>query len=473
MNPTAPPREAGAAAIVVAAGRGTRFGPAAKTLAPLAGRPLLAWTLDALEAAASIATVTIVTGPHTAAATEALLAAGGWRKPDHLALGGARRQDSVAAGLAAAPAADIVVIHDGARPLAPAALFDACVAAAREHGAAIAAVPVSDTLKLVSAERIVRTVDRAGLWAAQTPQAFRRDLLVDLFARAADVTLTDEAALCEAFGIPVAIVPGSPSNLKITQLDDLAVAEALLTMRREDGEMKRRGDEESGVQGNEAEWVEADHSMEIAETSGAFIADVSGAAATPTPTPSSHLPDSRPPTHDSSSFRLPRTGIGYDVHRFAAGRRLVLGGVEIAAESGLAGHSDADVLLHAICDALLGAAGLGDIGEHFPPDDAQFAGADSRDLLRECVRLADIAGWAPIHIDATLVAEAPRIRPHVATMKAAIGACLGLPPTAVGVKATTNEGLGFVGRGEGIAALAVATVAPIAPSSDDPPLEPA
>ena len=139
----------------------------------------------------------------------------------------------------------------------------------------------------------------------------------------------------------------------------------------------------------------------------------------------------------------------------------MLGGVEIPSSLGLEGHSDADVLLHALCDALLGAAGLGDIGAHFPSGDPKFAGADSRDLLRESARLARAAGWTAVNVDATVITEAPKIRPHVAAMQAEIAACLGIAPDAVGVKATTNEGMGFVGRGEGIAALAVATVAPI------------
>ena len=433
----------GAAAIVVAAGKGVRFGAPAKTLVPVAGWPLLAWSLDALEAAASVADVTVVAGVHTRAETEALLAAGGWTKARRVAVGGERRQDSVAAGLAAAPEAEVVVVHDGARPLAPAALFDACVAAARETGAAVAAVPVVDTLKLVEAGRIARTVDRAGLWAAQTPQAFRRSLLLELFARARDRLVTDEAALCEALGIPVAVVEGSPANIKVTRPGDLAVAEALLAVRRGDEETRRR-DEETDARGGRGTGSRAG-------TAGEHGDVVAGG----------HDAPSSPRLLVSSSPRLQRTGIGYDVHRFAAGRRLVLGGVKIPSSLGLEGHSDADVLLHALCDALLGAAGLGDIGAHFPPGDPKFAGADSRDLLRESARLARAAGWTAVNVDATVIAEAPKIRPHVAAMQAEIAACLGIAPDAVGVKATTNEGMGFVGRGEGIAALAVATVAPI------------
>lgn len=160
---------------------------------------------------------------------------------------------------------------------------------------------------------------------------------------------------------------------------------------------------------------------------------------------------------------ISRVGIGYDVHRFAPGRPLVLGGVAIPHPVGLDGHSDADVLLHAVADALLGAAALGDIGHHFPPGDPRYAGADSRALLTEVARLVAAAGFAPVNVDATLVAEAPRIGPHVPAMRAAIAACLGLDEGAVSVKATTNEGMGSIGRGEGIAALATASLAPRPP----------
>ncbi len=161
----------------------------------------------------------------------------------------------------------------------------------------------------------------------------------------------------------------------------------------------------------------------------------------------------------------PRTGIGYDVHPFAPGRRLVLGGVEIPHGAGLAGHSDADVLLHAIADALLGAAALGDIGDHFPPSDPRWQGLDSRRILEHVAALIRDAGYKPVNVDATVIAEAPRIGPHATAMRAAIAACLDLDIAAVGLKATTNEGMGFLGRGEGIAALAVATIAPLSAPS--------
>jgi 2-C-methyl-D-erythritol 2,4-cyclodiphosphate synthase len=158
--------------------------------------------------------------------------------------------------------------------------------------------------------------------------------------------------------------------------------------------------------------------------------------------------------------RYPRTGIGYDVHRFAEGHRMVLGGVEIPFERGLEGHSDADVLLHAIADAILGAAAKGDIGQHFPPGDARWKDADSRDLLQQAAQIVRDAGWDIVNVDASVIAEAPRVGPHASAMRAAIGEAAGLPIEAVNVKATTNERMGFVGREEGIAAIAIATIAP-------------
>jgi 2-C-methyl-D-erythritol 4-phosphate cytidylyltransferase/2-C-methyl-D-erythritol 2,4-cyclodiphosphate synthase len=273
----------------------------------------------------------------------------------------------------------------------------ASIDAAAARGAAIAATPVSDTLKRVTIEgAITGTVDRAGLWAAQTPQAFRLALLRRAIAANPGETVTDEAGLCEAAGVPVSVVPASPANLKVTHAEDISAADALLRAR-----------------------------------------------------------------HGSQPTAGPvRAGIGYDAHRFASGRRLVLGGVEIAHDRGLDGHSDADVLLHAIADAVLGAAALGDIGQHFPPSDERFRDADSQRLLREAVRLVREAGWAPGNVDATLLAETPRVAPHAPLMRERIAACLGLLPGAVSVKATTNEGMGSIGRGEGIAALATATLIP-------------
>jgi 2-C-methyl-D-erythritol 4-phosphate cytidylyltransferase/2-C-methyl-D-erythritol 2,4-cyclodiphosphate synthase len=404
------------ATVVVAAGRGQRLAAPDKVLMPLAGQPMLAWSLVAIADTPQIGSVVVVAGDHTIADIEAMVQTRGFHKVTAIVPGGERRQDSVSAGLAALPAqTEVVLIHDGARPLADADLFRRCVEAAAATGAAIAAMPVADTLKRVTdTERVISgTVDRSGLWAAQTPQAFRLDVLRRAFAVNAGADVTDEALLCEAAGTPVRVVPSSSANLKVTHPEDVAVADALLRARIRDSE----GDP--------------------------------GRATRTAPQESPPLPDSSPPF---------RTGIGYDIHRFAPGRRLVLGGVEISHDLGLDGHSDADVLLHAIADAILGAAALGDIGQHFPPGDDRFRDADSQDLLRQSVQLARHAGWAPANVDATVLAEAPRIGRHVPLMRERIAACLGLAPDAVGVKATTNETLGAIGRQEGIAALAVATL---------------
>jgi 2-C-methyl-D-erythritol 4-phosphate cytidylyltransferase/2-C-methyl-D-erythritol 2,4-cyclodiphosphate synthase len=385
------------AAIVVAAGRGERLGAPEKVLLPLAGRPMLAWSLTALEQTETIGSIVIVGGAHTLRAIARLVAEEGFFRVQAIVAGGERRQDSVAAGLAALPKeTEIVVIHDGARPLVDADLINRCVEAAAASGAAIAAIPVADTLKRVTEQTIVGTVDRSGLWAAQTPQVFRLATLRRALVASSGEEVTDEARICEAAGIPVTVVPASLANLKVTHPEDVAVADALLRAR-----------------------------------------------------------------HGPAESAQLRVGIGYDAHRFAAGRRLILGGVEIAHEQGLAGHSDADVLLHAIADALLGAAALGDIGQHFPPSDERFRDADSQDLLREVIRKVRDAGWAPANVDATVLAEAPHLAPHVALMRERIATCLGMGREAVGVKATTNEGMGAIGRGEGIAAMATATLVPV------------
>jgi 2-C-methyl-D-erythritol 4-phosphate cytidylyltransferase/2-C-methyl-D-erythritol 2,4-cyclodiphosphate synthase len=273
--------------------------------------------------------------------------------------------------------------------------IDACAVQAREHGAAIVAVPVSDTIKRVADTVISETIDRSTLWGAQTPQGFRRELLVALCERALrdPAPFTDEASIAEAFDVPVTIVPGDRRNIKITHPEDREMVDALLRARQ--------GDE---------------------------------------------------------TMQVPRTGIGYDVHRFAEGRPMILGGIEIPFDRGLDGHSDADVLLHAISDAMLGAAALGDIGVHFPPTDEKWRGLDSDDIVRHAVALLQERGWNLVNIDATIIAEAPKINPHVPAMRAAIMDMTGLPEDAISIKATTNEGMGIVGREEGIASLASATI---------------
>lgn len=362
-----------------------------KVFLPLAGRPVLARSAAAVAACPEVDGLVVVVAPGEEEQAAAALA--GLAKPWRVVAGGRERQDSVANALAAVPDdCDIVVIHDGARPLVEPEAVSAAVAAAREAGAAVVAVPAKDTIKQAdTAGLVVATPDRKALWAVQTPQVFAAALLRRAYAAAAEagVLATDDAALVERLGHMVKLVPGSYRNIKVTTPEDLVMAEALLA---------------SGV------------------------------------------------------TMVHRFGIGYDVHRLVAGRRLVLGGEDIPHERGLDGHSDADVLLHAVKDALLGAAALGDIGRHFPDSDERYRGASSLDLLAAVGEKLAAAGWRVHNIDAVIVAEKPKLAPHIPAMNANIASVLGLDAGQVNVKATTTEGLGFAGRREGIAAYAVASI---------------
>ena len=378
-------------AIVAAAGKGRRFGAREnKVFAPLAGRTVLHWTLAGLAACEDVDALVVVPGSEDIERVRAVAAQ--FEEVQAVCEGGAERSDSVWNALLAVPqGTELVAVHDGARPLASPTLISSVITAARAAGAALPATPVSDTLKRSPDGVDAReTVDRRELYAVQTPQVFRYDLLRDAYerARASGFVGTDDASYVERLGHPVRLVPGERNNLKITVTEDLHMAEALL--------------------------------------GGPSI----------------------------------RTGFGYDVHRLVPDRRLVLGGVELEHPDGLGleGHSDADVLLHAVADALLGAGALGDIGEHFPNTDPRFRGISSLVLLRVVQEKLREAGWEVANVDAMLLAERPKIRPYVELMRARIAEALEVGPDQVGVKATTNERLGFVGREEGIAAHAVATL---------------
>ena len=376
------------AALIVAAGRGQRFGGALpKQYATLAGVPLLRHTLCAFAAHPAVATVRAVIHPDDRPLYEA--AAAGLDLAEPVA-GGASRQDSVLRGLeslAGDPPARVLV-HDGARPFVSAAVIDRVLSALDDSPGAIAALPVVDTLKRGAAGRVAGTQDRAGLWGAQTPQGFRYADILAAHRQAAGEELTDDAAVAERAGLAVALVEGSRENMKVTSQEDLAVAERWLR----------------GAQ---------------AET---------------------------------------RVGQGFDVHAFGPGDHVTLCGVRVAHDAGLVGHSDADVGLHALTDAILGALGAGDIGSHFPPSDPQWKGADSGKFLQHARDLVAAEGGRLLHLDVTLICERPKIGPHRDAMVARIAALLDLPAARVSVKATTTEKLGFTGRGEGIAAQAVATI---------------
>jgi 2-C-methyl-D-erythritol 4-phosphate cytidylyltransferase / 2-C-methyl-D-erythritol 2,4-cyclodiphosphate synthase len=381
------------AAVIVAAGQSTRFG-GPKILTTIADVPVIIRTLRSIRAVPGWQSIVLVVNPAIRDSVRDLVE----REPGNTEItiieGGELRQDSVWAGIEAVGDVDIVVIHDGARPLATPQLIESTITAVRDGAdAAIAAVLVTDTLKRKSGKAI-ETVDRTDLWRSQTPQAFRMTTLRTSLAEARrrDLTLTDESMAIELTGGQVTLVPGDEKNLKLTNPGDAHLMEAIL-----------HGDQ-------------------------------------------------------LRARTARRTGIGYDVHRLVPGRRLMLGGLEIPFDHGLDGHSDADVLLHAIADAILGACAQGDIGRHFPPSDAAYRDISSLVLLERVNEIVAAQGFRVVNIDATVIAEAPKIGPYAEQMQKTIGVALGVETSAISVKATTNEGLGFAGRREGIAALAIATV---------------
>ena len=370
------------ALLLVAAGTGSRLGAEMpKQFLSLAGRPVIRHAVERLAPQ-----MDLVQPVGDAAAISAAL-----EGLAHLPVvpGGATRQGSVRAGLEAlAPhAPDIVLVHDAARPFVPAGTVGALLAALERVPGAIPAVPVADTLKRGGADGVITgTVPRAGLHRAQTPQAFRFPLLLDLH-RAAPEGATDDAAILEAAGHAVALVPGSEDNIKLTYKEDLVRLERVIA--------------------------------------GGLI---------------------------------PRVGTGYDVHALVDGRRLVLCGVDVPHDRGLAGHSDADVGIHALCDAIYGALAEGDIGRHFPPSENTWKDADSARFLRHAAERIAGRGGVLANADVTLVCERPKITPHASRMIARLAEILGVDAGRISVKATTSERLGFTGRMEGIAAQAVATV---------------
>lgn len=391
------------AALIVAAGAGRRFGgPIPKQYRLLAGRPVLRWTVERFLNHPAIDEILLVIDPDRRDLYDE--AVDGLALPEPAA-GGETRQDSVANGLArladGAIPPDRVLVHDGARPLTDPETIDRVIAALDTHDGAIAAVPVTDTLKRADpAGRSLGTVDREGLWRAQTPQGFRFDALRAAHREAAGRGLTDDAAVAEAAGLMVALVTANEANLKITTEADLIRAATLLSSN-----------------------AEPDMSVPTAPTAW----DI-------------------------------RVGNGFDVHRFGPGDHVTLGGVKIPHDAGLVGHSDADVGLHTLTDALFGALADGDIGHHFPPSDPQWKGCDSTVFLRYAAKRVADRGGEIRHLDLTLMCERPKLGPHRDAMRARIADLLGLPLDRVAVKATTTEKLGFTGRGEGIAAMATATV---------------
>jgi 2-C-methyl-D-erythritol 4-phosphate cytidylyltransferase/2-C-methyl-D-erythritol 2,4-cyclodiphosphate synthase len=388
------------AAIIPAAGSGSRMGLSSpKQFFELFGTPILIHTLMAFQYADAVGQIVVVAPQDNCSQVAELVHEYELDKVVKIVAGGRRRQDSVQAGLEVLPdEVEIVLVHDGVRPFVPVSVIEKCIEVADKEGAAMAAIPVKDTLKAVLPDgEVEHTINREGVWQAQTPQAARLPLLRKSFADAAKdrgFTATDEASLLERIKVPVKVVEGSEKNIKITRPEDLFLAQAIL--------MESKGD----------------------------INFLEG----------------------SRDYRI---GYGYDAHTLVDGRPLVLGGVKVSHARGLLGHSDADVLIHALCDAMLGAVAMGDIGQHFPDTDKKYKNISSLKILTIVSGLVDELGYKLHNADITVVAEKPKLAPHIDEMVENLAEVIGTDQDNLNIKATTTEGMGFEGREEGISSYAV------------------
>ena len=388
------------AAIIPAAGIGSRMG----LLAPnqffeLEGTPILIHTLQVFQQTDAVGYIVVVVPQESCSQVAELVQKYGLAKVFKVVAGGKHRQDSVLAGLEALPQGiELVLVHDGVRPFVPVSVIEECINKAEEDGAAMVAIPVKDTLKAVSPDgEIEHTIDRSGVWQAQTPQAARVSLLRKALAEAAkhkDFIATDEAALLELIGIPVKVVEGSEKNIKITRPEDLFLAKSILMESRED-------------------------------------------------------------TNILDGSRDYRIGYGYDAHTLVEGRPLILGGITVSHARGLLGHSDADVLTHALCDAMLGAVSMGDIGHHFPDTDIKYKDISSLKILKAVSGLVKELGYMLHNADITVVAQKPKLAPYLEDMEMNLAAAIGTEEDNINIKATTTEGMGFEGKEEGISSYAV------------------
>jgi 2-C-methyl-D-erythritol 4-phosphate cytidylyltransferase/2-C-methyl-D-erythritol 2,4-cyclodiphosphate synthase len=384
-------------ALILAGGNGVRFGEKDKLWQALGNYPVWYHGVLALLSHPQLCAGAIVVPESKQEAYELALQYLSLPKPlAVLPCAGQTRQESSYNGLKQVPEEfEWVAVHDAARPFVPEDMLTRLIEAAKEWGAAIPALPVTDTIKCVGEDGLVQTtLERNRLWAIQTPQLFRINTLYEAhrWAYERGIEATDDASLLEKQGGAVYCVPGDASNLKVTTPEDIRAAQSYL----------------EGV-------------------SGALMTGI-------------------------------RVGIGYDIHSLAEGRRLILGGVPIEHSAGLFGHSDADAVTHAICDALLGAATLGDIGQHFPNTDPQWKDANSLEILRHVTNLLRKHRWHIRHVDAMILAQAPRLMPYLPRMAALLSEAMRIQPSQVSLKATTMEGLDAVGREEGIACHAVATI---------------
>ena len=448
-------------ALIMAAGDGKRMGYGVnKAMIPLRGVPMVRRTVEAFTGI--VDGVAVVTRSEDINAIRAL-------SPNIVIVeGGKTRQQSVLRGLNALPAdAEYVLVHDAARPFVSAEVIQTCINSVKKHGSGVASIPLCDTIKQIKQGNgnttVIRTPSRNGLRAAQTPQAFP----VKALKRAIEAleylgeTASDDASAMEAAGHRVILVEGSEENRKITTPLDLEWAEWYLSKNKM---IKNDTDDYNTTKCEtmERDTIECDTMKDRAnryamrsETSSCEIAQIETMSCK---NERSEIARHLPWKDTQYEISRHRVGIGYDVHRLAEGRPLILCGVSIPYEKGLLGHSDADVALHALMDAMLGAAAMGDIGAHFSDRDPAYKGAASTDLLRQVVWMTRGKGFFTRQADITIVAERPRLSPYIDDMRARVAEILSVAVENINVKATTTEGLGFEGEGKGISAQAVVSV---------------
>lgn len=369
-------------AVIVAGGSGSRMGRP-KQMLPLGAKPVLVRTVEAFLQTPEIKEIVVVTPPENRAELQKRFPGIAFADP------GKTRLLSVKNGfLKTSAASQLVAVHDGARPLVEPSHISACLQAARQYGAAVLAVPVKDTVKVCEGGFVQNTLDRAVLWAAQTPQCYRRPVLAEALEKfGQEEGATDESQLVEKLGIKVRVVPSSYKNNKITTPEDLIFAEALL---------------ENSV--------------------------------------------------------IYRTGFGFDLHRLEPGRKLFIGGAEIPHTKGFLGHSDGDLVLHALCDAVLGALCAGEIGILFPPTDESIKGISSVKIVKKVLEIVRARHAQIEHIDATIITQEPKIKPHYETVRKSLAEVFEMPLENVSFKSKSHEHVGEIGRGEAAMCHAVATL---------------
>ena len=371
-----------ACAVIVAGGTGSRMGRP-KQLVPVGGIPVVVRSILALKACPCVREIVVVTPAQNREIISKFVADVRFADP------GATRLASVQNGVACIRAqADVVAVHDGARPLVQSADIQTSLQTAFEKGAAVLAVPVKDTVKEGENGRVVRTLERSKLWAAQTPQCYQRALLVQALEKfGAQQDATDESQLVEKLGVQVQIVPSSYTNFKITTPEDLIFAQALM-----------------------------------------------------------------------NEFSYTRTGFGFDLHRLEPGRKFIIGGVEIPHDKGFLGHSDGDLVLHALCDAILGALCAGEIGILFPPTDPTIKGIDSKKIAKRVLQIVREKNAQLVHLDATLITQEPKIKPHYDAVRQSLADIFEMPLEQISFKSKSHEHVGEIGRGEAAMCHALASV---------------